>query len=174
MSNEIKHEIVKYKEEKNLENQVDEKALELSKQISKAENKEELDILYNAFRVNDTKKNIFRINKLNNLLDKVTEEATNRFENRSGEMSNKEVIDYMNAISNQIDKSKSIVDNIKEINSVNINNTLNVNIQNENNKLNRESREKVINFIRNILEDKPNDKNEDENIIETIISEKEE
>lgn len=147
-----KNKLVLYKEEKVLEDQVDDTAIELSKQIAKAENKNELDPLYDAFKINDAKKNIFRINKLNNLLDKVTDEAIARFENRPGEMSNKEVIDYMNAVQNQIDKSKSIVDETKNINLTQVNNTVNVNINNEQPTLTRESRERIVDFIKEILD----------------------
>lgn len=145
------NQLIIYQEEKILENQVDDKAKEISKEIAKAENKNELDSLYDMFKINDTKKNIFRINKLNHLLDKVTDEAMTRFENRPGEMSNKEVIDYMNVIQNQIERSKNTVDSIKEINAVQVNNTVNVNINNEVSTLSRESREKIIDAIKNIL-----------------------
>lgn len=155
--NNEKNQLIIYQEEKILENQVDDKAREISKEIAKAENKSELDSLYDMFKINDTKKNIFRINKLNSLLDKVTDEAMTRFENRPGEMSNKEVIDYMNAIQNQIERSKNTVDSIKEINAVQVNNTVNVNINNEVSTLSRESREKIIDAIKNILSSTSND-----------------
>lgn len=145
------NEVIIYKEERNLEHQVDDKATELSKQIAKVDTKFELDALYDAFKINDTKKNVFRINKLNSLLDKITEEATARFEQRPGEMSNKEVIDYMNAVSNQIDRSKSTLSQIKDVNLTQVNNTVNVNIDNKETSLSRESREKVIDFIKDIL-----------------------
>ena len=155
--NNEKNQLIIYQEEKMLENQVDDKAKEISKEIAKAVNKSELDSLYDMFKINDTKKNIFRINKLNHLLDKVTDEAMTRFENRPGEMSNKEVIDYMNAIQNQIERSKNTVDSIKEINAVQVNNTVNVNINNEVSTLSRESREKIIDAIKNILTSTSND-----------------
>ena len=155
--NNEKNQLIIYQEEKILENQVDDKAKEISKEIAKAENKSELDSLYDMFKINDTKKNIFRINKLNHLLDKVTDEAMARFENRPGEMSNKEVIDYMNVIQNQIERSKNTVDSIKEINAVQVNNTVNVNINNEVSTLSRESREKIIDAIKNILTSTSND-----------------
>ena len=155
--NNEKNQLIIYQEEKILENQVDDKAKEISKEIAKAESKNELDSLYDVFKINDTKKNIFRINKLNHLLDKVTDEAMARFENRPGEMSNKEVIDYMNVIQNQIERSKNTVDSIKEINAVQVNNTVNVNINNEVSTLSRESREKIIDAIKNILTSTSND-----------------
>ena len=148
---ENKSEIVIYKEEDVLENQVNDEAVRLSKEIAKVSNKDELDFLYNKFKINDTKKNVFRMNKLNTLLDKVTDEAIARFDNRPGEMSNKEVIDYMNVIQNQIERSKETLDSIKEINAVQVNNTVNVNINNDSSTLSRESRERIIDVVKNIL-----------------------
>ena len=155
---EEKNEITIYQEEKALEDQVNNTANELSKQIAKAESKNELDSLYDVFKINDAKKNVFRINKLNNLLDKVTDEAIARFENRPGEMSNKEVIDYMNAVQTQIDKSKNIVEETKNVNLTQVNhNSVNININNEHSNLNRESRERIIDFIKDILDNNSSD-----------------
>lgn len=151
------NEVIIYKEERNLEHQVDDRATELSKEIAKVDTKSDLDALYDAFKINDTKKNVFRINKLNNLLDKITEEATARFEQRPGEMSNKEVIDYMNAVSNQIDRSKNTLNQIKDVNLTQVNNTVNVNIDNKETSLSRESRERVIDFIKDILKNSQED-----------------
>lgn len=157
MSDETRNELMVPEEETSLEGQVDEKAKELSEQIAMTENKNQLDNLYDEFRLNDTKKNIFRVNKLNNLLDKVVDEATARFTMRPGEMSNKEVLDYMTAIQNQIDHSKNTVDALKDINLTQVNNTVNVNIHNTSQPtLSRESRERVIDFIKGILSDPNN------------------
>ena len=162
-----KLELTIYKEEDTLENKVDNEAIELSKKIAKVENKSQLDSLYDTFKINDTKKNVFRINKLNNLLDKITNEAINRFEQRPGEMSNKEIIDYMNAISNQIDRSKNTLNEIKDINLTQVNNTVNVNIGNKETILSRESREKVIDFVKNIL-NKSEESTDKDNVIDNV------
>lgn len=162
-----KLELTIYKEEDTLENKVDNEAIELSKKIAKVENKSQLDSLYDTFKINDTKKNVFRINKLNNLLDKITNEAINRFEQRPGEMSNKEIIDYMNAISNQIDRSKNTLNEIKDINLTQVNNTVNVNIANKETILSRESREKVIDFVKNIL-NKSEESTDKDNVIDNV------
>ena len=157
MSDEIKNEVVVCDGDKSPEHEVDEKAKELSNRIAKTENKNQLDTLYDEFKLNDTKKNVFRVNKLNSLLDKVVNEATTRFTLRPGEMSNKEVLDYMTAIQNQIDHSKNTVDTLKDINLTQVNNTVNVNIHGDSQPtLNRESRERVIDFIKSVLNNSNN------------------
>ena len=154
MSEEKKNEIVKYEETRVLEGKVDQVSKDISRQIVDVNNKSELDSLYDAFKLNDTKKNVFRINKLNDLLDMVTDEAISRFKGGAWDMSNKEVIDYMNAVQGQIDRAKNTIDNIKDVNAIQVNkvnNTVNVNINNETPTLSRESREKVIDFVKEIL-----------------------
>lgn len=154
MSEEQKLEVTVYKEEKLLEKDVDAQAVELSKKIAKSSNKDELESLYDAFKINDTKKNAFRMNKLNELLDKIVDEAGKRLEHRSDEMTNKEIIDYMNALQAQIDHSKSTIEGIKEVNAVQVNkvsNTMNINIGDSATTLSRESREKIMDVVRDIL-----------------------
>ena len=166
---EEKNELVVYKEEDSLEKQIDQEAKNLSMEIAKAKDKNTLDLLYDEFKLTDTKKNIFRINKLNNLLDKITDEAVDRFENRPGEMSNKEVIDYMNAVQTQISKAKDTVNDIKNVDIVQVNkvsNTLNVNFPNEETTLSRESKEKIIDFIKNFLK---SDNNGDKIVKDDVI-----
>ena len=138
-------------DEKELENTVDKTALDLSAQIAKAGDKSELDSLYETFKLNDIKKNVFRLNKLNGLLDKITDEAVERFDKRSGEMSNKEIIDYMNAVSTHIDHSKGVVDTAKDINLTQVNNTVNVSMGDDFSSLSRSSRMKIFDFIEGIL-----------------------
>ena len=91
------------------------------------------------------------------MLDKVNQEALERINKRSGEMCNKEVIDYMNAIQNQIERAQKVVDGIKDIKAVQINNetknnTVNINIGSQDlSNLDRESRDKVTDFIAEVL-----------------------
>ena len=90
-------------------------AEELTLSIAKAESKEELEALYQKFNINNTKKNALRITQLNNLLDQVNEQAVERFNRRPETISNKEILDYMNAIQNQIERSQRTVDGIKDM-----------------------------------------------------------
>ena len=93
-------------------------AEELTLSIAKAESKEELEALYQKFNINNTKKNALRITQLNNLLDQVNEQAVERFNRRPETISNKEILDYMNAIQNQIERSQRTVDGIKDITGI--------------------------------------------------------
>ena len=136
---------------------VDSTSDELIDRISKTNDKEELQSLYQQFNINNTKKNAIRVAELNQLLDKVNKEATERLTKRPEQISNKEMLYYMNAIGNQIERSQKIVDGIKDITAVQINNThntVNINMGDDTTtRLTKESRDKIANVISFILEE---------------------
>ena len=138
---------------------IDKSNEELVKSIIKAKSKQELESLYQEFALNNTKKEAARINQLNGLLDQVNKEAINRFTNRPAEVSNKEILDYMNAVQNQIERSKKTVDGIKEVNAVQVNNTQNIDTVNihvgnkEVISMSKESRERINDFISSVLKE---------------------
>ena len=136
---------------------VDSTSDELIDRISKTNDKEELQSLYQQFNINNTKKNAIRVAELNQLLDTVNKEATERLTKRPEQISNKEMLDYMTAIGNQIERSQKIVDGIKDITAVQINNThntVNINMGDDTTtRLTKESRDKIANVISFILEE---------------------
>lgn len=145
------------------EGEVDKRAAELAEAIAKAGSGDAIDSLYDQFKLNDAKKNVFRINKTNSLLDKVLDEATARFEQRPGEMSNKDVLDYLNALQAQKDRSMNALEQAKDIQLTQVNNTVNVNIAGGD-TLDRESRSRVIDFVKDLLA-RSKDTAEDETLV---------
>lgn len=150
---------------------IKEETAQLINAIVKAQTPEELEQLYKKFDIVNTKKNAVRLNTLSEMLDKVNQEASDRLDKRRGEMCNKEVIDYMNAIQNQIERAQRVIDGIKDIKAVQINNetknnTVNINIGSQDlSNLDRESRDKVTDFIAEVLS--LGDK-KDDIIVETV------
>lgn len=139
---------------------------DLTLAIAKAESKEELEALYQKFNINNTKKNALRINQLNNLLDQVNQQAVERFNRRPETVSNKEILDYMNAIQNQIERSQRTVDGIKDITAIQVNNTQNntVNIHVKDTEipyLSKDSRDRITDLVASILQESNRVKNED-------------
>ena len=139
---------------------------DLTLAIAKAESKEELEALYQKFNINNTKKNALRINQLNNLLDQVNQQAVERFNRRPETVSNKEILDYMNAIQNQIERSQRTVDGIKDITAIQVNNTQNntVNIHVKDTEipyLSKDSRDRITDLVASILQESNKVKNED-------------
>ena len=89
---------------------VDGNFLQIVNDVVNAPSKTELQKQFELFNINQSKKNALRIAKLMKTLDKVDDEVINRFEKRADQMTNKELLDYMNAISAQIDHSQKMVD----------------------------------------------------------------
>ena len=134
--------------------------------------KEELQKHFELFNINQSKKNALRIIKLSNLLAKVEDQAIERFEKRPDQISNKELLEYMNVISNQIDRAQKSVDSLKDIPAIRITNQTNeVNI-NVGPKLDRDSKERVMEAISMLL--KQVQQSTESEIIDVVDSETEE
>lgn len=119
--------------------------------ILEADNQDDLKQLIALFNINQSKKNALRVLQLNQLLDLVTEEALKRYQKSPDEISNKELLDCMTAVSTQIEKSTQIVNGIEDKPMIQINqqkNEVNLNVAP---KLSREQTENVIDVISRIL-----------------------
>lgn len=80
--------------------------------ILDAPNRDELQKQFELFNINQSKKNALRIVKLNELLANVEDQAIERFKKRPDQVSNKELLEYMNVISGQIDRAQKHIDSI--------------------------------------------------------------
>lgn len=120
--------------------------------IVRSDSTEELKSYVDAFSLNIAKKNAVRIAKLQNLLDAVTDQAMIRAEKHPGEFTNKELVDYMKVVQEQIITSKKDIESVGEQPVIQINNQKNeVNI-NLDAGLSRESKNKVIDTIRALVQ----------------------
>jgi hypothetical protein len=119
--------------------------------IMDSDDPEDIKQLISSFNLNQSKKNILRILKLNNLLDLVTEETLKRYQKHPDEISNKELMDCMTIVSEQIAQSQSIVNSVTAIPAIQINqqkNEVNVNVSPT---LTKDERENVINAVMQII-----------------------
>lgn len=124
---------------------------ELMKKIIDAPSRQELQKQFDLFNINQSKKNALRVVKLSNLLDKVEDQAIDRFERRPDQVSNKELLEYMNVVSNQIERAQKSVDSLKDAPAIHITNQrneLNINVGPE---LDRDSKERVMDVISVLL-----------------------
>lgn len=130
----------------------------VSQAISEKDPKKVKD-LTDLFNVSINKKNMVRITKLNDLLDKTTDQAIERFEKQPDQFSNKELIDYMNAVSNISDRA---VNNLKAANDappiqLNQQNNVSINVGGTNiNELTRESRQRILDAVNSVLQQSNN------------------
>lgn len=125
---------------------------QLIAKIIEAPTREELQHQFDLFNMNQSKKNALRIIKLNNLLCKVEDQAIERFEKRPDQVSHKELLEYMNVVSGQIDRAHKQVDTLSAaptINMLNQKNEVNINVGGS--ELDRDSKERVMDAISALL-----------------------
>lgn len=126
---------------------------EIITRLDTVQTQQELDELTQMFNFNLVKKDMARASTQSDLLDLIVKEVGDRVKNRSGELTNKDLLDYMNAMQANIDKTQKAVrgvDNTQPIIKV-INNTNKLNINVNDNQMTRESREHITNAVKNIL-----------------------
>jgi len=130
-------------------------SLDIAQKIVEAKTEEELRKYTDLFNLSMAKKNAVRIVKLNSLYDKVTDEAGERIEKRSDEITNKELLDYMKALQDSIEKAQSKLQTIDNTQMITLNqqtNTVNVTVNTEEGPVrSRESKEKIIQAVRGLL-----------------------
>lgn len=125
--------------------------IDIVAKIIEAPTRDELQKQFDLFNMNQSKKNALRIVKLNTLLDKVQDQAIERFEKRPDQVSNRELLDYMNVVSGQIDRAQKQVDTLSMTPTIQVTqqkNEVNINV---NPGLDRDSKERVMDAISALL-----------------------
>ena len=137
---------------------LEEETKQIIADIVKAKDVDSLKELTDIFAINQAKKNALRIVKLNNLLDAVNDQAIERFERRPDEISNKEILDYMKVVQEQINNSNRTLESIDTKPMIQINkNEVNINVEKSTlGQLNEDEKEKVKNAIQQLLKQAQN------------------
>lgn len=123
---------------------------ELASNIVMEDDANKIKDLTAAFNIAQAKKNILRTLKFNDLLDLVSDKMVERFIKRPDEFSHKDLIDYMNVVLNALDKSSKNT-KVDDADAIQINQQNNIQVNMNNDGLDRESRAKVAEAIQAIL-----------------------
>ena len=121
--------------------------------IQKVKTKEELDALEELFKISLAKKELARVATQDELLDALLEQAKKRIA-KSGELSNKDLLDYYNAFDSMVARSSSKKKTDEDSPSVLINQTKNdvtINVADAEG-LSRESQNRAMEVVKAILE----------------------
>lgn len=105
--------------------------------------------LTHLFNLNQAKKNVLRVLKLNSLLDKVSDQMIERFTKQPGAFSNSDLLNYMQVTQSAIDRANKALNLVDETPAIQINQQVN-NI-NVGETLDRESRERIKDAVSAIL-----------------------
>ena len=129
---------------------LDEKTLQIAQTIINEEDVDKIKDLTHLFNLNQAKKNVIRVMKLNGLLDTVSDKIIERFEKYPDNFSSADLLNYLQVTQNAIDKANknlSLVEDTPVI-QVNHNNQVNLNIIDS---YDRDSKERVMEFIKAVL-----------------------
>lgn len=126
---------------------LDKSSEDLIKNIVLEQDPDRLKDLVSLFNTVQSKKNIVRVDAFSKLLDKISDQMIERFEKKPGEFSNKDLLDYLNAVRSAMDKSDIVPENI---NMPVIQNNTQVNL-NIDTGLSKESKERVADAVNSIL-----------------------
>ena len=142
---------------------------DLSEQLMNESNPAQLENIIDLFNVSFQKKNILRIQKLNELQDKIQTQIEKRLDNKIDEFSNKDLIDYFKVMQDSIIKNSDNAEmqNTKVIQIIQNQTNVQNNLQ-ESEPLSRESKEKISEAVQSMLSklDLDNNKLSTENIQE--------
>lgn len=142
---------------------------DLSEQLINESNPAQLENIIDLFNVSFQKKNILRIQKLNELQDKIQTQIEKRLDNKIDEFSNKDLIDYFKVMQDSIIKNSDNAEmqNAKVIQIIQNQTNVQNNLQ-KSEPLSRESKEKISEAVQLMLSklDLDNNKLSTENIQE--------
>ena len=151
-------------------NSLDEKNEKLAQKILNANTLDETKDLTALFNLNIQKRNVLRVLKMSNLLDKVTEQIIERFEKAPNNFTNEDLLKYMQVTENAIDRANKNLNQIEETPAIQLmqNNQVNINI--DNSSIDRESRIRITETVQKILNNLQQAPQEN-NVIEVIPQE---
>ena len=129
---------------------LDEKTNQLAQTIINEDDVDKIKDLTHLFNLNQAKKNVIRVMKLNGLLDTVSDKIIERFEKYPDNFSSADLLNYLQVTQNAIDKANKNLSLVEEtpVIQVNHNNQVNVNIIDS---YDRDSKERVMEAIKAIL-----------------------
>jgi hypothetical protein len=130
--------------------QIDTQTTEIAQQILDENDVDKVKDLTNLFNLNAQKRNVVRVLKMHDLLDRVTDQVMTRFEKTPDNFSNEDLIKFMQVTENSIEKANKTLSQVEQTPAIQYqqNNQVNINIGNE---LDRESRQRVTNTVQAIL-----------------------
>ena len=144
---------------------LDIKTTQIAQDIINEEDVDTIKDLTHLFNLNQQKKNVLRIMKLNGLLDNVSDKIIERFEKYPDNFSNADLLNYLQVTQNAIDKANKNLNLVEDtpVIQFNQNNQVNVNILDS---YDRESKERVMNALKSILNNSSKPQIEVEDYIE--------
>ena len=144
---------------------LDNQTKQIAQEILDEQDIERVKDLTNLFNLNAQKRNVMRVIKMNELLDKVTDQVVERFEKRPDNFSNEDLIKYMQVTENAIDRANKNLNLVEETPAIQYLQQNNVNITIDNG-LDRDARERVMDAVKALLAQSSHTPPQDEVVVE--------
>lgn len=125
-------------------------------QLIESQDAEEIKRLTQLFNVNQMKKDAIRVIKLNDILDKLDNQVSERVEKHPEQFSNNDLLNYVNTIQQTINKSSQTISNIDQTPLIQLNQQNNIVNLNDDTSFSRESREKILSVVQQLLKQSEN------------------
>ena len=123
--------------------------------IVKTDDVDELKDLTHLFNAFQTKRHILRVNALNDVQDALVAQMAERLKSQPHNFNNNDIANWMKTVQQAMDSSQRSIEAIDETPAIVHQNNTQVNINIED-TLSRESREKILDVINNILQNSNN------------------
>lgn len=135
-----------------LSSSLDDKNNELVKNIIEEDNPQNVKDLISLFNLNHTKKQVLRMMTHEQLLDHIMSQMEQRVTLRGDQFSNRDLLDYMNAMSGAMEKAQKQISDVNAVPAIQINQQNNINFsENSINSLSKESRKNIMGAVQEIL-----------------------
>ena len=130
---------------------LDNSTKQIAQEIVNEQDLDKVKNLTHLFNLNQAKKNVLRVLKLNQLLDHVSDQMIERFEKTPDNFSNADLLNYMNITQSAIDRANKSLNLVDETPTIQVNTQVNINNASGTELLDRESKARVADAIKGIL-----------------------
>lgn len=125
---------------------------DLKNKIDTIASKDDLQEVAALFNLNITKKEMARAMQQDELLDLILQQAGERLRKRPDELSTKDLLDYMNAFQNNLQRTQDYIDRVEDSPAIQINDNKQVTVNiGSLGALNRNSCENVIDALNDVF-----------------------
>lgn len=130
-------------------NKLNKKVEKIATKIARQQDPDEIKNLVQEFNLAHTKKQIIRSMTYDQLLDHITDQMKERILKRADQFSNKDLLDYLNTMNTAMEKAHKQINEVDAVPAIQFNQQNNTVIMSDG--LDRESRERVFDFVKNAL-----------------------
>lgn len=130
-------------------NKLNKKVEKIATKIARQQDPDEIKNLVQEFNLAHTKKQIIRSMTYDQLLDHITDQMKERIMKRADQFSNKDLLDYLNTMNTAMEKAHKQINEVDAVPAIQFNQQNNTVIMSDG--LDRESRERVFDFVKNAL-----------------------